>query len=161
MLQARHILVADPTPHMAGLIATMLRSIGAQAIATVNEGPALLLALKRTPFTALVLNDRLGSVDAVDLVRQIRAGEPEDACLPIVMLFSEASKSRIEEARDAGVTEFLRKPLSATVLEARLAQAIQHPRPAIHADSYTGPDRRRRAAAAPTRRRRSDGPTAA
>jgi CheY-like chemotaxis protein len=160
MLNASHLLIAEPNQHMAGLIVTVLRSIGVHSITTVNDGPALLMALQRNAFAALIINDWLGPVDGIDIVRKIRAAETAGRCLPIVMVFSEASRGRIEEARDAGVTELVRKPLSATILEARLAQAIEHPRPIIREDSYAGPDRRRHTNGAGNRRR-ADDPTAA
>ena len=160
MLNATNLLVAEPSQHMASLIATMLRSIGVHSIAIVNDGPATLTALQHTSYAALIVSDWLGPVDGIGIVRIIRAAEPADRCLPIVMVFSEASRSRIEAARDAGVTEFVRKPLSAAILEARLAQAIERPRPVIRGESYAGPDRRRHANGVGSRRR-ADDPTVA
>jgi hypothetical protein len=51
----------------------------------------------------------------------------------------------VNEARDAGVTEFLAKPLTARGVVERLHQAIDNKRPFIRSLSYFGPDRRRRA----------------
>jgi two-component system chemotaxis response regulator CheY len=50
----------------------------------------------------------------------------------------------VNEARDAGVTEFLTKPLTARGVVERLHQAIDNKRPFIRSSSYFGPDRRRR-----------------
>jgi DNA-binding response OmpR family regulator len=52
---------------------------------------------------------------------------------------------RVVEARDAGVTEFIAKPLSARTLLNRLNAVIYHPRAFVRTPSYFGPDRRRRA----------------
>ena len=51
------------------------------------------------------------------------------------------------EARDAGVTEFLVKPVSAKALVDRLRTVIERQRMFVRAESYTGPDRRRRTTA--------------
>jgi two-component system chemotaxis response regulator CheY len=51
----------------------------------------------------------------------------------------------VHEARDAGVDEFLAKPLTAKGVIERMTQVIDHPRPYVRAESYFGPDRRRRA----------------
>jgi DNA-binding response OmpR family regulator len=51
---------------------------------------------------------------------------------------------RILEARDAGVSEYLVKPISAKLLYLRICAVIEYPRPFISTDSFFGPDRRRR-----------------
>jgi len=48
-------------------------------------------------------------------------------------------------ARDAGVTEFLAKPISAKALYQRVLNVVANPRPFIRTRSYFGPDRRRNA----------------
>jgi len=52
--------------------------------------------------------------------------------------------NRVVEARDAGVHEFLAKPLSAKGLYSRIRSIIERPRPFVRAGQYFGPDRRRR-----------------
>ncbi len=47
-------------------------------------------------------------------------------------------------AHDAGITEFIAKPLSAKTLMARVTAVIEHPRPFIRSTQYFGPNRRRR-----------------
>jgi DNA-binding response OmpR family regulator len=46
-------------------------------------------------------------------------------------------------ARDAGVTEFLTKPISAKALYQRILNVVANPRPFIKTKTYFGPDRRR------------------
>jgi hypothetical protein len=47
------------------------------------------------------------------------------------------------EARDAGVTEFLAKPVAAKSLYERILSVVLAPRPFIKTRDYFGPDRRR------------------
>ncbi len=47
------------------------------------------------------------------------------------------------EARDAGVTEFLVKPISAKGLYQRIVSVVMAPRPFIKTATYFGPCRRR------------------
>ena len=49
----------------------------------------------------------------------------------------------MEAARDAGVTEFLAKPITAHNLFARIAEIVERPRAFVRCDNYFGPDRRR------------------
>ena len=56
------------------------------------------------------------------------------------------SKRRVTLARDAGVTEFLAKPISAKGLYQRVLNVVANPRPFIKTKNYFGPDRRRNTA---------------
>ena len=59
------------------------------------------------------------------------------------MLTGHSEKARVVGARDAGVTEFLVKPISAKALYERIFNVIANPRPFIKTKTYFGPDRRR------------------
>jgi two-component system, chemotaxis family, chemotaxis protein CheY len=61
------------------------------------------------------------------------------------MLTGHSEKNRVLRARDAGITEFLAKPISATALYERILTLVANPRPFIRTKSYFGPDRRRNA----------------
>ena len=52
-------------------------------------------------------------------------------------------RRRVTVARDAGVTEFLAKPISAKGLYQRILNVVANPRPFIKTKTYFGPDRRR------------------
>ena len=49
----------------------------------------------------------------------------------------------MEAARDAGVTEFLAKPITAQNLFARITEILERPRAFVRCNGYFGPDRRR------------------
>jgi DNA-binding response OmpR family regulator len=49
------------------------------------------------------------------------------------------------EARDAGVHEYLAKPISARSLYSRINKIIAEPREFVQTKTFFGPDRRRRA----------------
>jgi DNA-binding response OmpR family regulator len=65
--------------------------------------------------------------------------------VPIIMITGHTEKYRVEAARDAGVTEFLAKPITAQNLFARIAEIVERPRAFVRCDNYFGPDRRRHA----------------
>jgi DNA-binding response OmpR family regulator len=50
------------------------------------------------------------------------------------------------QARDAGVNEFIAKPVSVKTLMQRLVAVIESPRPYVRTEAYFGPCRRRRGA---------------
>jgi DNA-binding response OmpR family regulator len=50
----------------------------------------------------------------------------------------------VQQARDAGINEFLAKPVSVKAMLARLTAVIEYPRPFVRTANYFGPCRRRR-----------------
>jgi DNA-binding response OmpR family regulator len=75
------------------------------------------------------------------MIRQ--PGSNPNPYVPIIMLTGHSEKKRVMIARDAGVTEFLAKPIAAKALYERILNVIAHPRPYIKSKTYFGPDRRR------------------
>ena len=83
--------------------------------------------------------------NGIDLARWVRtgAGSP-DPFLPIIMMTAFSDLDRVAEARDAGVNEFLAKPMSPKNLMRRVQAVVEKPRSYIRNDGYFGPERRRR-----------------
>ena len=82
--------------------------------------------------------------DGLELTQMIRQpGANANPYVPIIMLTGHSEKKRVIAARDAGVTEFLAKPISAKALYQRIVNVVANPRPFIKTKTYFGPDRRR------------------
>jgi DNA-binding response OmpR family regulator len=82
--------------------------------------------------------------DGIELTSMIRNPDAKpNPFVPIIMLTGRTHKKNILKARDAGVTEFLAKPVSAKSLYARILNIVANPRPFIKSHHYFGPDRRR------------------
>lgn len=151
------VLIIDPQPNMAALIATMARSIGRRDIREAYDANQALVELRRRIFDVVILDDALNGADAVDFVRRLRTTRDcQNRLTPIVMMAASPDAARIAAARDAGINEFLRKPFAATHLKARLDAIAGQPRAFIEAEAYTGPDRRRRAREIGQERRHAD-----
>jgi len=83
--------------------------------------------------------------NGIDLARWIRTGDSSpDRLLPIIMMSSYSDLERVAEARDAGVNEFLVKPMSPKDLMRRVQVVVEKPRSYVRTDGYFGPERRRR-----------------
>ena len=63
---------------------------------------------------------------------------------PVILITGYSSIPRVNEARNAGVTEFLVKPFTAADISKRISHVINSPRDFVQAREYFGPDRRRR-----------------
>jgi two-component system chemotaxis response regulator CheY len=138
-------LVIDPQPNMAALVADMLRACGHRDIREAYDANQAQLDLRRRAFSVVVIDDSLASPDAVELVRRLRADTAgPNRLTPVIMMAAAPDATRIAAARDAGVTEFLRKPFAAAHLKSRLDSIAGSPRAFIEAQTYAGPDRRRK-----------------
>jgi two-component system chemotaxis response regulator CheY len=95
--------------------------------------------------------------DGLELTQMIRQPDANsNPYVPIIMMTGHSEKKRVTSARDAGVTEFLAKPISAKALYQRILNIVANPRPFIKTKTYSGPDRRRSNSASytgPERRR--------
>ena len=139
------VLIADPSAHMASLIAVMLRSIGRRDIREAYDAGRAMSELKRRVFDVIVIDDALDGMDGVAFTRQLRAAtDCQNRFIPVIMMSAAPDAKRIADARDAGVTEFLRKPFAAIHLQSRLTTIEANPRGFIEAREYVGPDRRRK-----------------
>ncbi|MBD8067275.1 response regulator [Devosia sp. PTR5] len=156
----RGVLIIDPQPNMANLVATMARSVGRRDIRIANEASQALVELRRRLFDVVILDDALIGADATEFVRKLRASRDcQNRLTPIIMMAASPDAHRIAAARDAGINEFLRKPFSAVHLKARLDTIAAAPRAFIEATRYIGPDRRRRTVSIDGDRRSEPGAT--
>jgi CheY-like chemotaxis protein len=138
-------LIVEDNAHMRSLLRALLNSIGVKDIAEASHGQAA-IELLRERKSDLVLSDlAMKPMDGLEFTRYVRNHEHSpNPFVPIIMISGHTEKYRVEAARDAGVTEFLAKPITAHTLFSRIAEIVERPRAFVRCDSYFGPDRRRR-----------------
>ena len=141
----RGVLVADSSQNMASLVTVMLRSLGRKDIREAYDASRVMLEVRRRAFDVIIIDDALEGMDGVAFTRKLRAmTDCQNRLTPVIMMSAAPDAKRIADARDAGVTEFLRKPFAASHLQTRLVSIEANPRGFIEAAAYNGPDRRRR-----------------
>lgn len=154
------ILLVDDNHYMRVLLAEILRAIGVVRIYEANDGAEGLQMMREHPVDLVMTDLSMQPLDGIDFVRLLRnSPDSPNQMAPVIMITGHSTFARVNEARDAGVSEFLAKPLTARGVVERLHQAIEHPRSFVRTDDYFGPDRRRRndPAYKGPRRRGSDG----
>jgi CheY-like chemotaxis protein len=93
----------------------------------------------------IVLDWVMEGMSGVDLVRMIRSNpQAPNPFVPVIMLTGHTSMEHVRQARDAGINEFIAKPVSVKTMMSRLVAVIEHPRPYVRTGSFFGPCRRRR-----------------
>ena len=143
-LKSLTILLVDDNQHMRAIAAAILQSAGCRSIIEVSDGSAGLEAMRERPCDLAIVDFNMFPMDGVEFTRLVRnSSDSADPYLPIIMMTGHSEKSRVVEARDAGVTEFVVKPITAKAIIDRINAVIFRPRPFIKTDDYFGPDRRR------------------
>ncbi|TVR10146.1 MAG: response regulator [Salinarimonadaceae bacterium] len=138
------ILVAEDNAHMRRALVAMLEAFGATAILEAGDGEiALELFLEQKPDIAL-LDWEMPGLDGLALARRMRdrTASP-NPFIPILMVTAYAEKGRVVAARDAGVSDFVAKPVTAKILYDKILGLVLEQRPFVATKDYFGPDRRR------------------
>lgn len=129
---------------MRAITSAVLQSAGIRKLREAADGAAALEILRDHAVDLVIVDFNMFPLDGVEFTRLVR-NSPDSAnpYLPIVMMTGHSEKTRVYEARDAGVNEFVVKPITAKAILDRIQAVIFRPRPFVKTDGYFGPDRRR------------------
>ncbi len=136
------VLIVEKHPPMRTMLRQVLKEFG---IDNVYDAPTPERGFEEFNQSKpdLVLVDWTPNFDGLSLVRDIR--NHEDSIFPqapVIMVTAYNESNHIYEALDAGMTEYLSKPVSAKLLYLRSASVIENKRRFTRAGGFIGPDRR-------------------
>ena len=120
------ILVLDDDPSILTIVQFLLESEGVR-IMTCEHPRALHEQLAATAPSLLVMDVRMGEVSGIELARELRT-LPAYRDLPIVLISADTEERTQEQARRAGVDDFLAKPIAAPELRACIARHLERQR---------------------------------
>jgi len=132
---------------MRTIVTTILTRAGVNSysIREARDGAEALETLRQFPADMALVDYNMSPIDGIEFVKLLRnASDSANKYLPIIMVTGHTEKSRVMEARDAGINEFVVKPLTANSLMSRIFSLVMRPRSFVRCSSYFGPDRRRR-----------------
>jgi two-component system, chemotaxis family, chemotaxis protein CheY len=139
-------VVVDSNAHKRRIVRTLLRAFGCREIYEAEDGASGLEAVEAYSPDILLTDIMMPNIDGIELTRIIR--DPDSSklpFLPVIVLTACSEKKHVLAARDAGATEFLCKPVSATSLYRRVQNVVENPRQFVRTRTYFSPDRRRKA----------------
>jgi two-component system, chemotaxis family, chemotaxis protein CheY len=145
-LNLEHVkfLIVEDNTFMRTIVRRILTALGAHDVKEAPDGADALRILSTWHADIMIADWEMQPLDGIELTRMIRtADDTANPFLPIIMLTSYAEIAQITEARDAGVTEYIVKPVSAKALFRRIREIVEHPRPFVKTKGFFGPDRRR------------------
>jgi CheY-like chemotaxis protein len=127
-LSALQVVVVDDSAHVCKLLRLMLSAFDIRHVQAFVDGIEAMHAMRATPPDILLCDWEMQPVDGLTLVRWIRHCENGSlADIPIVMLTGNTDTAKIREARAAGVTHVVVKPVTPQALFDRIAWAVANP----------------------------------
>ena len=139
------VLIVDDNLHMRKMIAAIVQAFG---VTTIHEAPNGVQAwdkLRNHNPDIVFLDWMMPGMTGLEFTRMVRtSNDCPNPYVSIIMVTGYTQLEHVHQARDAGVTEFLAKPISANSVLARMTAVIENPRAFVRTADYFGPCRRRR-----------------
>ncbi|MCG6207553.1 ATP-binding protein [Rhodopseudomonas sp. HC1] len=118
------VLIAEDDATNQMVVLKMLHEFAADT-RVVADGAAALQALEAEEFDVVLMDVRMPTMDGLSATRAIRNRGGEFAGLPIIALTANAFPDDIKMCREAGMTDFLSKPLRKPALVAAVLRALR------------------------------------
>jgi signal transduction histidine kinase/CheY-like chemotaxis protein len=128
-MQGQRVLLAEDNPINALLARTLLERAGC-AVTLAQDGEEAVIAAAAGAFDLILLDIRMPRLDGLEAAARIRAGAGPSARAPIVALTADAGEEERGLARQAGMDDFLTKPIDAARLLAVAERFTVRPNPA-------------------------------
>ncbi|HNQ91589.1 MAG TPA: response regulator [Alphaproteobacteria bacterium] len=139
------VLVVEDIAPMRKLIVGVLEALEIGKIMTADHGGSGFRTFKNFNPDVIITDWEMEPISGFEMIQKIRSDPSSpNKTVPIILITGYSSKSRVVQARDIGVTEFLTKPFTGHDLTKRIEHIINKPRDFVETSSFFGPDRRRR-----------------
>ena len=139
------VLIVEDNAHMSTIQRTILQGFGVRTIVEVRDAADAFETMRDVNPDFALVDYMLGDLNGLEFTRLVRtASDSANKYLPIIMVTGHTDRSKVLEAINAGVNEYLAKPVRPVDLFHRITALIERPRRFIKASTYFGPDRRRR-----------------
>lgn len=124
-----HYLIVEDDMFTRNLIKSALQAYGLRNIREASSAVQGFRIIKSEPVDVVLTDYDMVPLSGIDLVRLVRndPGVP-DPQLPIIMISGHAEPAVIREAKDAGVSEYLVRPISAEKIFRRIESVLRRPK---------------------------------
>ena len=106
---------------------------------TVGNGLEAVAAVLRMPYDLVLMDIQMPEMDGMSATRRIRATESPVAQVPIIALTANAMKGDREQYLDAGMDEYVSKPIDPAQLFAAIRHCCGPDVSVAYQDTATGP----------------------
>ena len=143
-LQRLKIVVADDSKQMRSVLLGFLNALNITNIREAKDADEAWDLINLFNPDLLITDWNMAPTSGLALIKRVRtAPESTNRFLPIIMVTAYNEEHRVIEARNAGITEFLLKPVTAAAFFDRVMAVVEDDREFVETSSFFGPDRRR------------------
>jgi two-component system chemotaxis response regulator CheY len=114
-------LVVDDSLTIRRIVVKALGMVGINETVEAADGTEAVAAAAAGPFDLILLDWNMPKMTGIDALRTIREGGNKT---PVIMVTTEAEKSRVLEAIKTGANDYLIKPFSPEQLAAKVKNAL-------------------------------------
>ena len=141
------ILIIDDSRYMRSLLSTVCRGLGIRQVREARDGETAMNIMQRITPDIVTCDWGNEPMNGLEFVHRLRndQGSP-NPFMPVIMISAHTEMNRVLKTQQAGINEFLAKPVSATQIYKHIKSLIEHPHPFLKTvgdNAYFGPDRRR------------------
>lgn len=138
-------MIVDDNDHMRRLLRSILEALSVAQVHEATNGVTALNDSKLMIPDVIITDMMMELINGLEFTRMLRDDPtPSATRIPVLMIIGYSEKHHVEAACDAGVTEFLAKPVTVKGVGARLNSLLANPRPFVRTKTFSGPDRRHR-----------------
>jgi len=124
----RKVLVVDDDPVVGKSFNRVLSKDKGYLVITAQNAAEALEKLREQEYDVVFTDIKMPGMDGVELAERVKASRP---WTPVVIVTGYGTTANEERAKAAGVSDFVRKPLSPEMIEESAAQALHQPAPAM------------------------------
>ena len=117
-----NILIVDDSGVVRSVVRKLLTQLGFSNLDEASDGEAALTKILDKYFGLVISDWNMEPMSGKVLLEQVHANK-QYANLPFIMMTADPSIDKLVQAKNAGVTCFIKKPFRAEELEAKILQA--------------------------------------
>ncbi len=142
-LSSLAILIVDDSRQMRVLMRDILYTLGVKTVFEAGDGAAAFELVKFQHVDIIIIDQHMKPVTGIKFLHWLRQSrDSPNPFIPVMMVTGDSTRAMTKAARDAGVTAFVAKPMSARNFINKLMFVLKDGRKFIRAKTYAGPDRR-------------------
>ena len=111
------ILLVDDSRTIRNIQKNTLATMGHTDVLEAADGVEALAVLAETKADLVLVDWNMPNMDGITLIKKVRE---TDKALPMIMVTTEAEKTRVMEALKAGVNNYVVKPFTADTLSEKI-----------------------------------------
>ncbi|MCK9214440.1 MAG: response regulator, partial [Rhodoferax sp.] len=124
MSALRKVLVVDDDPVVGKSFNRVLSHDKGYVVITAQNAAEALERLREQEYDVVFTDIKMPGMDGVELTERVKASRP---WTPVVIITGYGTPANEQRAKAAGVSDFMRKPLSPEMIEESATHALQPP----------------------------------